>query len=111
MKLPLLMRSTPPPAIRLRAKAAIGAIWLTIPDLCRRAGIPARASTDRPVAIFRGRRSVMTPAADFVAIPCSPRSREGALRALEVLAHAFHDPCARHCVCKRGYFCAPEMSQ
>jgi len=76
----------------------------TVPGLCRRAGIEVRATTDRPVIVFRGRRSVRTLAADYVAVPCSPRSAEGALRALEVLAHGFHDPCARHCVCGRGYF-------
>lgn len=107
MKLPLVMGRPYPPAVRLRAKVPPGALRSTVPDLCRRAGIIVQATTDRPVVVFHGRRSIRTPGADYVAVPCSPRSREGALRALEALAHAFHDPCARHCVCKRGYFCPP----
>ena len=106
MKLPIPMRSVPPPAIRRSVTIPPGALRATVPDLCRRAGIDVQATTDRPIVIVRGRRSVRTPALDLVAVPCSPRSAEGALRALEILAHGFHDPCARHCVCKRGYFTA-----
>jgi len=111
VKLPISMRSSPPPVDRLSVKIPPGSLRSTVPNLCRRAGIAVQASTDRPVVVVRGWRSFRTPALDLVAVPCSPRSAEGALRALEILAHAFHDPCARHCVCGRGYFCAPEEKE
>lgn len=111
MKLPISMRSVPPPAIRRSVRIPPGALHATVPDLCRRAGIPVQATTDRPVILIRGRRSVHTPALDLVAVPCAPRSSEGALRALEILAHGFHDPCARHCICGRGYFTAAISSR
>lgn len=107
MKLPIPMRSVLPPALRRAVQVPTAALRTTVPDLCRRAGIPVQATTDRPIVVVRGRRSVRTPALDLVAISCAPRSAEGALRALEILAHGFHDPCARHCVCARGYFTAP----
>lgn len=104
MKLPIPMHSCPPPAVRRSVAVPLGALRTSVPALCRRAGIPVQASTDRPIVVVRGRKSVRTPAFDLVAVSCAPRSAEGALRALEILAHGFHDPCARHCVCSRGYF-------
>jgi hypothetical protein len=103
---PIPMHSVPPPDVRRRVVIPPNALRTTIPDLCRRAGILVQASSDRPIVIVAGprRRSVRTPTVDVVAVPCAPRSAEGALRALEILAHGFHDPCARHCVCGRGYF-------
>lgn len=106
MKLPIPMHSVPPPAIRRSVKVPPAALRTTVPDLCRRAGISVQATTDRPIVVVRGRRSIHTPALDLVAVSCSPRSAEGALRALEILAHGFHDHCARYCVCGRGYFSA-----
>jgi hypothetical protein len=104
MRLPLPMCSVPPPTVRRRIAVPPAALRTTVSDLCRQAGIAVQATTDRPIVVVRGRRSVHTPALDLVAVSCSPRSPEGALRALEILAHGFHDPCARYCVCGRGYF-------
>jgi hypothetical protein len=106
MKLPIQMHSVPAPAVRRSVRIPSAALRTTVPDLCRRAGISVQATTDRPIVVVRGTRSVRTPACDLVAVSCAPRSAEGALRALEILAHGFHDPCARHCICNRGYFTA-----
>lgn len=110
MRFPIPMRSVPPPAVRRSVRVPTGALRTTVQDLCRRAGISIQATTDRPIVVIRGRRSIRTPALDLVAVPRSPRSAEGALRALEILAHGFHDPGARHCVCGRGYFGPAEPS-
>lgn len=83
-----------------------GALKTTVPDLCRRAGIPVRATVDREIYIYRGRRKIRTPLYDLIGIPAAPRSRVGALRALESLAHSFFDHFARYCVCGRGLFSA-----
>jgi hypothetical protein len=107
MKLPIPMHSVPPPAVRRSVSIPPAALRTTVQDLCRRAGIEVQATNDRPVIVIRGRRSVYTPALDLIAVKCSPKSAEGALRALEILAHGFHDPCARYCVCGRGYFSPP----
>jgi hypothetical protein len=104
MRLPIPMHSVPPPAVRRSVVISPVALRTTVPDLCRRAGISIQATTDRPVIVVRGQRSIRTPALDLVAVACAPRSAEGALRALEILAHGFHDVCARYCVCGRGYF-------
>jgi hypothetical protein len=87
-----------------------GAIKTSIPDLCRRAGIPVRATTDRAIYIYRGRKKVRTPIYDLVGVPIDPRTSVGALRALESLAYSFFDHFARYCVCKRGLFIAPSTS-
>ena len=86
-----------------------GAIKTSVPDLCHRAGIPVRASVDREVYIYRGRRKIRTPLYDLIGVP-GARSREGALRALESLAYSFFDHFARYCVCGRGLFVAPVKS-
>ena len=99
--LPLCIPS-PPRAVRSAPRR--GALRATVGALCRRAKIPVRATSDRPIYVRRGRVSYRTPGYDVVAVPADPRGAEGALRALEVLAHGFHDPLARHCVCGRGYF-------
>lgn len=104
MKLPIPMHSVPPPTVRRSVVVPPRALRTTVSDLCRRAGISVQATTDRPIVVVRGRRSIRTPAIDLIAVQCAPKSAEGALRALEILAHGFHDPCARHCVCGRGYF-------
>jgi len=96
--------------VQNRRRVAIpnGAIRTSVSDLCRRAKIPVRATVDRDVYIYRSqrRRKVRTPLFDLVGVPASPRSREGALRALESLAYSFFDHFARYCVCGRGYFTA-----
>jgi hypothetical protein len=81
-----------------------GALRTSVPALCRRAGIPVRATVDREIFIYRGRRKIRTPLYDLIGVPASPRSRVGALRALESLAYSFFDHAARHCVCGRGLF-------
>lgn len=105
---PLTMRTDWNP-ITYRRSCAIppGAIKTSVPDLCRRAGIPVRATVDREIYIYRGRRKIRTPLYDLIGVPVGPRSREGALRALESLAYSFFDHFARYCVCKRGLFSAP----
>ena len=85
----------PPNALRLR-----------ISDLCRRAGVVNRSTYDRAIYIYRGTRRIRTLCFDIVGIRESPRSREGALRALEILAYSFREHHARHCVVGRGYFTA-----
>jgi hypothetical protein len=95
--------------VRYRRSCAIppGAIKTSVPDLCRRAGIPVRATVAREIYIYRGRRKIRTPLYDLIGVPASPRSRDGALRALESLAYSFFDHFARYCVCGRGLFFAP----
>lgn len=93
------------------AKIPPGALRMTVPSLCRRAGIPVLATVDRPVYVYRGRKKIRTPAFDLIGVPVSPRSRAGALRALEKLAYSFFDHCARYCVCERGYFTATESQR
>lgn len=107
MKLPMHFDWDPVTPART-AKIPPDALRTTVPSLCRRAGIPVRATVDRPVYVYRGRKKIRTPAFDLVGVPVAPRSREGAMRALEKLAYSFFDHCARYCVCGRGYFVAEE---
>jgi hypothetical protein len=93
-----------PVANRRTVKIPPGAIACSVATLCRRAGIPIRATVLRDVYVYRGRRKVRTPMFDLVGVPDDPRSRVGAMRALESLAYSFFDHAARYCVCKRGYF-------
>lgn len=104
--MPIAMRIDFEP-VQNRRRVAIprGALRTNVSDLCRRAGIPVRATVTRDVFIYSGRRKVRTPDYDLVGV-ASPRSRVGALRALESLAHSFFDHAARHCVCGRGLFIA-----
>jgi hypothetical protein len=81
-----------------------GAIQTSVPDLCRRAGIEVQATVDRAVFIYLGNRKVRSPNADLVGVPVSPRTWQGALRALETLAYDFFDHFARYCACGRGLF-------
>ena len=105
LPLPMLIDWNPVANMR-RVTIPLKALKTSVPDLCRRAGIPVLATVDRDVYIYRGRKKVRTPTYDLVGIPVNPRTRVGALRALESLAHSFFDHFARHCVCKRGYFSA-----
>jgi predicted RNase H-like HicB family nuclease len=86
------------------AKVPPSALRTNVTDLCRRARIPILATVDRHVYVYRGRRKIRTLAFDLVGVPVSPRSRMGALRALESLAYKFHDHFARYCVVGRRYF-------
>jgi hypothetical protein len=105
---PLTMRTDwDPITYRRNCKIPPGAIKTTVPGLCRRAGIPVRATVDREIYVYRGRRKIRTPLYDLIGVPAGPRSREGALRALESLAYSFFDRFARYCVCGRGLFSVP----
>jgi hypothetical protein len=77
--------------------------------LCRQARVLLRATVpSRRVVVYTGRRQVRTPSADYVGVPVKElNGREAALRALEALAHSFHDHAARACICGRGLFCPP----
>jgi hypothetical protein len=62
--------------------------------------------------VYFGRQQIRTQQADAVGVPVRDlESPEAALRALEALAHSFHDHAARACVCGRGFFVAPARSQ
>lgn len=75
-------------------------------DLCERAGIPLRATVPpRTIYVRSHTEQIRTPSADVIGVPESVLySRRAALRALEALAHSFHDHGARACVCGRGLF-------
>ena len=82
----------------------------TIGQLCQLARVPMRVSGGEDVKVicveskdhFFGPDGVY-----YVGVAARPRTRVGALRVLEVLAHGFHDYAARECVCGRGLFTAP----
>lgn len=81
-----------------------------VSQLCRTARIPMRVSggEDAKVVCITSRRHFL--GADgtyYVGATRAPRTRVGALRVLEVLAHSFHDYAARESVCNRGLFSAP----
>jgi hypothetical protein len=82
----------------------------TLGALCHQAGITLRATVPhRTIFVVSGQKQIRTPHADIVSVPVSDLdSPEAALRALEALAHSFHDHGARACVCKRGLFVPPE---
>jgi hypothetical protein len=83
---------------------------VTVEQLCRLADIPMRVSGETGPKIvcidspghFFGPDGVY-----YVGVKAAPRTRVGALRVLEVLAHSFHDYVSRECVCGRGLFVAP----
>lgn len=104
---PLLLRHDWDPVANVRRVGIPRrALKTSVPDLCRRAEIPVLVTVERVVYVYRGRKKVRTPFYDLVGIPADPRSRVGALRALESLAHSFFDHFARYCVCGRGLFSA-----
>jgi len=99
-----------------RAKARLPprklSVRTTLARLCKRAGIRLRATVPhRDIVVYRGHRQVRTPHFDLVGVPVNPRSPEGALRALEALAHSFHDHAARTCVCGRSLFRPPTVEE
>lgn len=77
--------------------------------LCEQAGVPLRATAPpRTLLVYTGSRQIRTPAVDIVGVPTRDlTSPEAALRALEALAHSFHDHAARACVCHQGLFYPP----
>jgi hypothetical protein len=83
--------------------------WTTLAALCGQAGIPLRATAPpRAYLVYTGAAQIRGPDADALGVPTVDLdSPETALRALEALAHSFHDHAARACVCGRGYFVAP----
>jgi DNA-binding transcriptional regulator YiaG len=78
-------------------------------ELCEQAGIPLRyEGPARQILVYRGRKSMRTPAGDAVGVPVDDlTSPLAALRALEVLAYSFFDYGARACVTHRGLFTTP----
>ena len=85
---------------------------VSVEQLCQRAGIPMRVSTDVPqrvVVLHAGNEDFRAPGFNYVGIGglWAP-GRIAALRVLERLAYGFHDYVARECVCGRGLFCAPK---
>jgi len=82
----------------------------TIGQLCKLARVPMRVSGGEDVKVvcieakdhFFGSDGVY-----YVGVATRPRTRVGALRVLEVLAHGFHDYASRECICGRGLFAAP----
>lgn len=88
----------------------LGAHLITdLADLCQRAGISLRATVPtRTIYVRSHSEQIRTPSADVVGVPESDlQGRRAALRALEALAHSFHDHGARACVCGRGLFTPP----
>jgi len=86
--------------------------FTTLADLCKEAKIPLRATAPpRSIYVYCGTQQVRTPDIDFVGVPTKRlRGPTAALRALEALAHSFHDHAARHCVCGCGLFGPPVNS-
>jgi hypothetical protein len=84
----------------------------TLRRLCAEAGIPCRItggpSELRRIVLHTGTDHFLTPTVTYVGLG-KHRARDPvrALRALEILAHGFHDYGARECVCGRGLFVAP----
>lgn len=78
-------------------------------ELCVQAGILVRATVPkRDIFVYTGTAQYRTPHADYVGVPVKRLTGPvAALRALEALAHSFHDHAARACVCKRNLFCIP----
>lgn len=83
-----------------------GGRWTDLAGLCEQAGVRLRVTAPRtPTYVYQGEQSLRLPDALVVAVPEADLSSwRAALRALEVLAHGFHDHAARTCVCGRGYF-------
>ncbi len=76
----------------------------SLSGLCAQAGIPLKATAPyRPVVVRHSVEQLRMPGADVVGVPVEDvASPEAAIRALEALAHSFHDHAARACV--RGLF-------
>jgi len=84
--------------------------YTTVPELCSRAGIPLKVTMAswHKVILHAGTEHLRTPVASCVGVgKVRGSKRTKALRALEILAHGFHDYAARECVCSRGLFAAP----
>lgn len=97
--------------VRYRASVKVSRARRTdVSSLCRQAKVVLRATTSLPrrVFIYSGSQQFSTPDADYVGVPVKKLTgRVAALRALEALAHSFHDHAARTCVCGRDLFKAP----
>ncbi len=81
-------------------------------QLCQQAEVRLRATVPpRVLRIYTGTKQIRTPDVDIIGVPVEDlESREAALRALEALAHSFHDHSARVCVCGRGLFSPVQAS-
>lgn len=99
----------PPRNVRA-ARGLVAPSRTTIPELCASAGIPLRvtSATWQPVILHAGTDHFRTENASCVGVGrWKQADRTQALRALEVLAHGFHDYAARECICGRGFFVPP----
>lgn len=105
MKLPLIVMIEP--VIYQPQPPVVEGATTSLEALCLQAGVALRATTPaRAIIIHFGRQQVRTPHVDVVGVPVRDlTTREAALRALEALAHSFHDHAAR--ACSRGLFTAP----
>ncbi len=82
----------------------------TLDQLCRLAGIRNNATRQcLPIALVLGPEHWKSTDTHYVGIGKDRKiTKTYALRVLEVLAHGFHDPAARECVCRQGLFRAPK---
>jgi hypothetical protein len=79
--------------------------------LCELAEIPMQV-TGGPVVrvvVYVGREHLRSSKVLYVGVEDWKPDRVHALRALEVLAHGFHNYAARECVCGRGLFSVPKL--
>ena len=102
-----------PPGILLRPYRTKETDWLTVKELCRRAGIPYRVSGGKtlwvaidPLTVehFRGLSSQGETVYVVGGKGLPDRDPDRSIRILEVLAYSFHDWASRECLCGRGFF-------
>lgn len=107
--IPLDPTITPPRNVRT-VSGLVALARTTIPQLCALAGIRQRVTSGawNPIVLHAGAEHFRGSRTSYVGVGAAKRSdRVQALRALEVLAHGFHDYAARECVCGQGLFAAP----
>jgi len=79
--------------------------------LCEAAGIPSRVTGGDPLRVALGpaQESIRCDNIRYVGLgqDFAKPAREKALRALEILTHAFHEYAAREAVCGRNLFSVP----
>lgn len=105
---PLLMQIFIEPVAYRREEVVLAGECLVtdLEQLCVQAQIRLRATAPRRcITIYSGQQQIRSPNIDYVGVPVSDlQSQDAALRALEALAHSFHDHAARACICGRGLF-------
>lgn len=94
--------------VKYRQKVVLpeGYIETSLEKLCKQAEIPLCVTAPpRKLLVYFGSEQIRTKDFDLIGIPVNDlTSKEAAFRALEALAHSFHDHVARACVCGKGYF-------